>query len=311
MKKLALEKQFHKVMDAWSNDKLDPASVDEKWIEEFAEHCKQSLIKQLTPRPEGYSNRASGMGKALCVLQREKEQAPKSKKDYNFKMKMLVGDITEGVVSFLAKVGRVGMSAENTEIKLKIDGDIITGTDDHTINGKVYDSKTCSDFAWKFKWLKGYEGLKESDDFGYITQLYTYALGQGIDAGGWIVVNKSTGELLVVDVPKDKVEEKRVKEELKFKLKALREDWSFTKCYDVDDDYFNRKYTGSQKLNKNCHYCDFRAVCWPHAQLLPRANSTAKTPTFSWYTRYLGKDLINEDTKRKSKRAKTATVGKK
>ena len=82
------------------------------------------------------------------------------------------------------------------------------------------------------------------------------------------------------------------------------------KCFEPLDEKFNKKSTDSKYLGTECNFCDFRAVCWPHAKRLPRAMSTAKTVTYRWYTRYMGKDL-HEDTERKGKRPKAATMGKK
>ena len=311
---MAIEKQIHKLMWDWSNEKLDQSKIKEEWITEFLTHCEDSIRKQLKPRDNEYYHRASSMGRPLCVLQNQKKKSPKSEKDYNFIMKMLIGDLTEGVVSLMAKLAGVKIVAEGTQTELVLGGAKIVGTDDHTIETptgkKVYDTKTSSSFQWREKWSKGYEALKDKDSFGYISQLYIYALGQGIDVGGWIVVNKETGELKVVEVPDSKKEKERVIREIQSKIKAIDEDWAFRKCFKPQDDYFNKKYTDSKYLGVECSFCDFRGACWPHAKRLPRAKSNAKSVTYRWYTRYLGKEL-NEDTERKGKGPKATTMGTK
>jgi len=309
-----IEKQIHKLMKDWSNDKLDQSKIKEEWIQEFLTHCEDSIRKQLKPRDNEYYHRASAMGRPLCILQNQKKKSPKSEKEYNFIMKMLIGDMTEGVVSLMAKMAGVDIVAEGTETELVLGGAKIVGTDDHTIKTptgkKVYDTKTTSSFQWRDKWSKGYDALKDNDTFGYISQLHIYAMGQGIDVGGWIVVNKETGELKVVEAPEDKEEKDRVIHELQTKIKALDGNWSFMKCFEPLDEKFNKKSTDSKYLGTECSFCDFREVCWPHAQRLPKAKSTAKNVTYRWYTRYLGKDL-DEDTKRKGQGPKAATMGAK
>ena len=41
--------------------------------------------------------------------------------------------------------------------------------------------------------------LKANDDFGYVGQLIGYSEAKSKKAGGWIVVCKSTGQVLVMD----------------------------------------------------------------------------------------------------------------
>ena len=47
----------------------------------------------------------------------------------------------------------------------------------------------------------GYEKIKEDDPFGYIMQGHLYGEATGLPFGGWIVVNKSSGEIAVVEAP--------------------------------------------------------------------------------------------------------------
>ena len=75
------------------------------------------------------------------------------------------------------------------------------------------------------------------------------------------------------------------------KATAVNEDWSFERCFEPEDDFFNKKYTGSKKLPFSCNYCDYRPSCWPNAQYLPQPKSKAKEPRKHWYVQYEGKEL--------------------
>ena len=62
----------------------------------------------------------------------------------------------------------------------------------------------------------GYDKIKEDDPFGYIMQGHLYGEATGLPFGGWIVVNKSSGEIAVVEAPEwqdqDRKEYPRCKE---------------------------------------------------------------------------------------------------
>ena len=93
-------------------------------------------------------------------------------------------------------------------VSLDLDGVTVNGTLDVIIRDeagveKVWDIKSASDYAYKSKFtgFEGYEGIKKDDPFGYVMQGFLYAEAAGMPFGGWIVVNKSSGEVACVDVP--------------------------------------------------------------------------------------------------------------
>ena len=51
----------------------------------------------------------------------------------------------------------------------------------------------------KFAANRGYNNIKKDDVFGYVPQGYLYAEAAGSTFGGWIAINKATGEWAVWD----------------------------------------------------------------------------------------------------------------
>jgi hypothetical protein len=220
-----------------------------------------------------------------------KSGAKKERKDYNFIMRMLHGDAVECIMDVILKIAKANITGSKDKVALELEGTTVKGEDDVEIDNKVYDIKTCSPFAFERKWKMGLPALKANDDFGYVGQLVGYSEAKSKKAGGWIVVCKSTGQVLVMDADFSKDEKDTVLQEMQMKATALKEDWSFDRCFEPVDDFFNKKYTGSKKLPMSCSWCDFKQSCWPKAQLLPQPNSWAKQPKKNWYVQYKGTEL--------------------
>ena len=79
----------------------------------------------------------------------------------------------------------------------------MNGTLDIIIDDKVWDIKSASPYAFdhKFGEMGGYKKIKSDDAFGYITQGYLYSESVGKEFGGWIVINKASGEWTVCEAP--------------------------------------------------------------------------------------------------------------
>jgi len=289
---MSLQADIHKVLDQLSNNEGDTLDIDDSWIEDAGEAFKDALRRQFAKREdEDFRLRMSNIGKPLCQLQMAKSGAKKERKDYNFIMRMLHGDAVECIMDVILKIAKANITGSKDKVVLELEGTTVKGEDDVEIDNKVYDIKTCSPFAFERKWKMGLPALKANDDFGYVGQLVGYSEAKSKKAGGWIVVCKSTGQVLVMDADFSKDEKDTVLQEMQMKATALKEDWSFDRCFEPVDDFFNKKYTGSKKLPTSCNWCDFKKSCWPKAQLLPQPNSWAKQPKKNWYVQYKGMEL--------------------
>lgn len=242
-----------------SNDTLveDIYAVFEKNVEvtpeqakSFGETLARIIVDKLRPQTRNYlrlSNLGSVCRRKLWYSIRtpslgEKLSGPA-------RIKFLIGDITEAVVLFLAKLAGHDVSNEQQTVSLHgVEGHI-----DAEINGEVTDVKSASPFSFK----KFEEGLRpDTDAFGYLTQLGSYAQAKGKRGGNFLAVNKVLGHLHLdrhrnlPDVSSATVEEVRA---------ALD-------SHDPPDRGFDdipEGKSGNRKLSLPCSYCEFKTVCWP------------------------------------------------
>ena len=162
----------------------------------------RTIIKQMSRGDEGYRIRMSGLD-ALCV-----SNAARGTKKMGNAIFRSVGDLTEAVVMLALREAGVEIVDFQRKVELEIAGHTIKGTLDVILRDefgeeKVWDIKSASEWAFKYKYTGagGYDAIKNDDPFGYAMQGFLYAEATGLPFGGWIVVNKSSGEIAVVDVP--------------------------------------------------------------------------------------------------------------
>jgi hypothetical protein len=130
-------------------------------------------------------------------------------------IKFLYGHLLEVLVLFFVKLS--GHKLDSQQKEVSVSG--IKGHMDCKIDGEVVDVKTASGFAFK-KFKDG--TLVESDTFGYLAQLAGYEEAEQTSKGGFLVLNKESGELTLfkpeeLDKPNIKDKIKTVKKIIKRK----------------------------------------------------------------------------------------------
>jgi hypothetical protein len=279
-----VEAELQMVMERLSNG--ESVDVPEHVIDEAVQDFRDTLIKQLRREQGEFRLRMSNIGRAPCQLQMEKSGAPASRRPASFILRMMIGDAVEVYLTALLKLASANITGGKDVVSFDIAGTTIKGESDIDIDGAVWDIKSCSPWAFKNKWAKGYDGLKKSDDFGYIGQLYGYSEGQGKPMGGWITADKSSGEVLVVEATPTGAETAQIKANLENTIRTVDLDKEFKRCFEPEEEFFYRKPTGNKRLPMNCSFCDYRAACWPDAVYKPQAGSKAIAPRHFWYTEY-------------------------
>lgn len=175
----------------------------------------------------------------------------------------------------------------------------INGTDDLTIAGAVWDVKTMSSFAFQEKGdpAFGYANIKEDDAFGYLTQGYVYAEGSGKPFGGWVAVNKETGEISFVPVPAEKHDSDKAEAmaRVRHTVSVLMSGENPGPQFGDEPERFRGKETGNRVLGKTCSYCRFKAACWPEVVQAPQAMSSASNPKLVWYTKLVHRKQTGEN----------------
>lgn len=280
---------------------LKPATKD-------IEHYLRKTYEDDPNRP--FTLRLSAIGKPLCQQQLEKAKAPSVDNDYNMPLRMMYGAIIEGLLVSILRHSGIIIDEEQTPVALPVlTGNkhytMISGTLDLVIEGKVWDIKSASPQAFKDK-FSSYESLKSDDTFGYLPQLYGYSAARRLPPGGWIVIDKSSGEIRVLPVPDDyDAEISRCLKIIQDNVIILLSDAKFKRQFEAQDEKFNKKFTGNKILKSPCIYCSKRYSCWEGLQYLPVEHSTAYDKPYRHYVKLGTRDLLDENQQLQSKRKTT------
>ena len=265
-------------------------------LSQFAADCEESARKQLSRERGDFRIRMSGLGRPLCQQVLEKHGS-KEEMNYNALFRFFFGDLTEAALMLVMREAGVDIVDFQKAVDLTIDGVLVKGTLDVIIRDeigqeKVWDVKSASDWAYKYKFtgMGGYDKLKEDDPFGYVMQGFLYAESVGLPFGGWIVVNKSDGQVAMVDVPDWSEDDKaEYLEDAKKRVRFLSNpEVKPFKPYKPEAETYRRDGviidTGNKLLPRECNLCGYRYHCWPNAILHNRVTSRAKNPPQVWYS---------------------------
>ncbi len=251
---------MNKKLDTVVQDVYDTISVlndgeslnlSDKQIDDFGEAMKNVLKSWSTPRqPTDKNNlRMSNVGKPLRQLwydlKSEEEQIPI---EPNVFIKFLYGHILEEVLLLLVKLS--GHKVEGEQKEVSVDG--VVGHMDCIIDGEVVDIKTASGFAFR-KFKNG--TLREDDPFGYLSQLSGYEEAEQKKNGGFLALNKETGELALY-CP-DELDKPNIRQRIKTIKDSLTIDSPPDRCYTSVTD----GKSGNMKLPTGCVYCRHKNTC--------------------------------------------------
>lgn len=250
MKKLnTLVEDIYSMLDGLSNG--EPLNIDEDQLDTTLENIKQSILEWSNPseRNKSFTLRMSNIGRPLRQLwydsrAGESNHVPSAPDQIKF----LYGHILEEIVLMLARAA--GHTVSDQQKDAEVGG--IQGHMDAKIDGEVVDVKTASRFAF-VKFQNG--NLLNDDPFGYLAQLAGYEASEGTSAGGFLVINKESGQLCLYRP--DDLEKPNVTEKIKYIKEALSVDSLPYKCYAPVPD----GKSGNMKLPKNCTFCPYKFEC--------------------------------------------------
>ena len=280
---------LYKVQQYLGKASKESVKLDKRLVEEFGEACKNALLKQFEDqRKNKFEPRMSNIGRPLCQLQMEAKGVKGEGQPYNVKVRNTFGDIIEALAIFIMKSAGVNIKNEQKKVKYKFNGSEVEGKQDVEIDEKIWDIKSASPYSFEKKFGEegGFNEVVKDDTFGYASQGFLYGESQGKDFGGWIAINKSTGEWTVCETPA-MIEPHKTEalKKAKDNLKALKDKVPFKKQYDDIAETFRGKPTGNRVLGFVCSYCPYKLPCWgSKLQLLPQQQSKGKNPKWVWYT---------------------------
>ncbi len=226
--------------------------ISDDLIEEFGEACKSAIRKQFTDERGG-------------------------------KFRLRMSNI-EASAMLILKASGVEVQSEQKSVTHSGE---IEGTYDVEIDNKIWDIKSASPFAFDKKFSQGFNTVIEDDAFGYASQGFMYADSEDKDFGGWIVINKSTGEWCITETPLniDEYKEKYVVA-AKDNFNSIKKNKKFKRCFTDVDEYFRKAKTGNRVLGLTCSYCPYKKKCWgDEIEYLPQQQSQARDPKWVWYTK--------------------------
>jgi hypothetical protein len=280
---------LYKVQQYLGKASKESVKLDKGLVEEFGEACKNALLKQFEDqRRNKFETRMSNIGRPLCQLQMEAKGVKGEGQPYNVKVRNTFGDIIESLAIFIMKSAGVNIKNEQKKVKYKFNGNEIEGKQDVEIDEKIWDIKSASPYSFEKKFGEegGFLEVVKEDSFGYASQGFLYGESQNKEFGGWIAINKSTGEWTVCETPA-MIEPHKTEalKKAKDNFKALKDKVPFKKQYDDIAETFRGKPTGNRVLGFVCSYCPYKLPCWgSKLQLLQQQQSKGKNPKWVWYT---------------------------
>tara|TARA_B110000263_G_C14941491_1_gene343878 strand:- start:53 stop:592 length:540 start_codon:yes stop_codon:yes gene_type:complete len=147
-----------------------------------------------------------------------------------------------------------GHTVTSEQKEISVDG--VKGHMDCVIDGEVIDVKTASGFAFK-KFRDG--TLADDDVFGYLGQLAGYEKAENTSEGGFLVMNKETGELTTF-IPDD-LDKPNINEKIKEVRSSLAVDTPPAFCYNPVPE----GVSGNMKLARGCTWCPHKIECHKEA----------------------------------------------
>lgn len=234
--------------------------IKEEDAAEFGKTLGQMLVRRLSTRREKPTVRLSNAGtpcsRKLWYTINSPELAEKL--DAPARIKFLLGDITEELVLFLARLA--GHTVEREQEEVYVSG--VRGHIDAVVDGELVDVKSASPYSFdKFK-----EGLTdETDGFGYRAQLGSYRTALGHKRAHFLAVNKVLGHLHLSTENDDGRDYTKLVEDA---VQVCKRETPPDRFYnDVPDGK-----SGNRKLGVGCSYCAFKETCWPGLRRVPYGN---------------------------------------
>ena len=234
------------------NEHLTEKEVD-KCIDDFASSVKVHVKDFLKQMPQDKPRlRLSTIGRPDRQLWYDFKQPRTESFPPSTRIKFLYGYILEELLIMLASIS--GHKVTQQQKQVEVEG--VKGHQDCFIDGVLVDCKSASGIGYsKFK----YNNLSNNDPFGYLPQISAYAEGNGVDEAGFLVINKSTGEICYTKV--HSLEMINAKDRVKKIKKVVNSDTPPDKCYSAIPD----GKSGNYRLDTACMYCNYKFDCWSDA----------------------------------------------
>ena len=262
-------------------------NIDDKTIDAFGESMKEVLSQWANPRPRDSGTlRMSNIGKPMRQLwydMRSESKTTERIKPSVF-IKFLYGHLLEEVLLMLIKIAGHEVTDEQKEVS--VSG--IKGHMDCVIDGEVIDIKTASGFAFKKFYNKT---LAEDDIFGYLAQLAGYEAAMGTNKGGFLAMNKESGEIALYRP--DSFDKPDIKKKIKTVKKLIKIDTPPELCYNPVPD----GAAGNMQIARGCTWCRHKFECHADSNKGKGLRVFKYSNKYSYLTRVVKEPRVLEVTK--------------
>tara|TARA_B110000503_G_scaffold89763_1_gene135870 strand:+ start:197 stop:1054 length:858 start_codon:yes stop_codon:yes gene_type:complete len=233
----------------FTND--EEITIEKKHLDAFAEAVVASVASAISEvRKEREPNlRLSLVGQKDRKIWYEMTGAKKEPLAAPTLIKFLYGHILEELLILFTKVA--GHEIKEEQAELYVNG--VKGHKDATVDGVLIDFKSASSFSFK-KFRDG--DILTDDPFGYIAQLSSYSEADKNPNAGFVVIDKSSGELCYC--PIDEMDMINPVSRIDDIREFLKSETPPDKCYSAVAD----GASGNFKLAFGCVFCDFKYTCW-------------------------------------------------
>ena len=231
----------------------EPTKIPANVLQEFAKDVTDAVVNALTEERKTRNNLRLSMicqpARKVWYSVRSTEQEELAGSDY---IKFLYGDILEALLVFLSKVSGHKVSDQQKQVVLN---DVV-GHQDAVVDNVLVDFKSASSFSFK----KFTEGMVFKDDpFGYVARLSAYAQANNAREAGWVVIDKTTGQIAYC--PVHRMEMINASQKIDYLRDAIKDSEPPSRCYDDVPD----GKSGNMQLAVGCNYCPYKFDCWSDA----------------------------------------------
>ncbi len=237
------------IYDTVSDLNIGEKQIPDELLADVTAGIGNAIIEWATPRDRSNSVlRMSSIGKPSRQLYYADKYKESSPPDAATLIKFLYGHILEELLLFLVKLAGHEVTDQQKEVNVKN----IKGHMDCKIDGEVVDVKSASGFSFK-KFQHG--TLRENDPFGYMYQLAGYEKAEGTNDGGFLAINKESGEVALYQP------EELDKPNVESRIDDLIEMFSIQQMPDKCYQPIPAGTKGNMKLPMGCVYCPHKIEC--------------------------------------------------
>ena len=232
--------------------RLEEGSVPEEanlaiFLDELKEVMQNFFVEESNRDSTG-KLRLSAVGREDRKLWYDFNGYEKEKLTTSQRIRFCLGHILEAFVLLLAR--EAGHTVEDCQKEVSVEK--VKGHIDCVIDGELVDVKSASPYGFK-KFVDG-SIIRGDDPFGYIYQLSSYGAALGKEKGYFLSIDKSGGDLNLLQVPLTNVDPA---ERISYLKDTLPDTDPPDRCYSEVEEP-----SGNKKLSFNCKYCDYKVECW-------------------------------------------------